>query len=195
MEQNFQVKILEAQIRECFGRVVWTHKTQEKCADIISIRHNWVKIIQIVLSALTTTGILVAVFGENETIGIISAALSAILFGINTYVKGHDLGEIAQKHSDAASSLWDIREKYLSLITDLNANTISVEKIIEKRDELQEKLGGIYKGSPRTIGKAYKDATKALKMNEELTFSDEEIDLFLPRELRKRKENTTHNKA
>lgn len=192
MDTDSQIKIVEAQIRECFGRVVWSHKTQEKCADIISNRHNWVKIIQIILSALTTTGVLVAVFGENQTIGIITASISAILFGINTYVKGHDLGEIAQKHSDAASDLWDIREKYLSLLTDIKSRIISIEEIIEKRDELQEKLGGIYKGSPRTISEAYKEATKALKVNEELTFSDEEIDLFLPIELRKG--NTTHNK-
>ncbi|MGB1204900.1 MAG: SLATT domain-containing protein [Chitinophagales bacterium] len=197
MEQNSQVKILEAQIRECFGRVVWSHKTQEKCADIIMNRHNWIKIIQIVLSALTTTGVLVAVFGENQTIGIIAASLSATLFGINTYVKGHDLGEIAQKHSDAASNLWDIREKYLSLITDINANTISLDNVVIKRDELQEKLRGIYKGSPRTISKAYEKASKALKVNEELTFSNSEIDLFLPKELRKTQgeKNTAHNKS
>lgn len=192
MDTDSQANILEAQIRECFGRVVWSHKTQEKCADIISTRHNWVKIIQIILSALTTTGVLVAVFGENQPVGIITASISAILFGINTYVKGHDLGEIAQKHSDTASDLWDIREKYLSLITDMKAGIVSAEEIIEKRDELQEKLGGIYKGNPRTISKAYNQATKALKVNEELTFSDEEIDLFLPKELRKG--NTTHNK-
>lgn len=185
MEQNSQVKVLEAQIRECFGRVVWSHKTQEKCADIISNRHNWVKIIQIGLSALTTTGVLVAVFGENETVGIITAGLSAILFGINTYVKGHDLGEIAQKHSTAASELWDIREKYLSLLTDIKAGIVDIGKITAVRDELQEQLGSIYKGSPRTNSKAYKEATAALKLNEELTFSDEEIDLFLPKELRK----------
>ena len=185
MEQNSQVKIIESQIRECFGRVVWSHKTHEKCADIISSRHNTIKIIQLVLSALTTTGVLVAVFGENVPIGIITAILSALLFGINAYVKGHDLGEIAQKHSDSASDLWDIREKYLSLITDLNAETLSLEQIVDTRNDLQEQLSSIYKGSPRTISKAYIDATKALKINEELTFSDKEIDLFLPKELRK----------
>ncbi|MEH0992030.1 hypothetical protein V7J87_28835, partial [Klebsiella pneumoniae] len=27
--------ILEGQIRECYGRVVYSHKTHEKCADIL----------------------------------------------------------------------------------------------------------------------------------------------------------------
>ena len=43
----------------------------------------------------------------------------------------------------------------------------------------------MYKGSPRTINKAYKEATKALKLNEELTLSDSEINMFLPKELKK----------
>lgn len=185
MEQSSQLNILEAQIRECFGRVVWTHKTQEKCADIILNRHNLIKYIQIGLSALTTTGVLVAVFGEVEWVGIITASLSAVLFGINSYVKGHDLGEIAQKHAEAASSLWNIREKYLSLLADIRARTINVQDVIIKRDQLQEELLTTYKGAPRTISKAYKIASSALKVNEELTFSDEEINNFLPKELRK----------
>ncbi|QNK78242.1 SLATT domain-containing protein [Winogradskyella sp. PAMC22761] len=185
MDTSSQVKILESQIRECFGRVVWTHKTQEKCADIISERHNIVKYIQIGLSALTTTGVLITVFGENKIIGIITAVLSAILFAINTYVKGHDLGEIAQKHSESASDLWNIREEYFSLLTDLKAEVIELDELIQKRDSLQDRLSNVYKGSPRTINKAYTEATKALKLNEELTLSDSEINMFLPNELKK----------
>ncbi len=37
--------------------------------------------------------------------------------------------------------------------------------------------------------KAYKEASKSLQISEELTFSDKEIDLFLPSELRKIQDN------
>ena len=100
-------------------------------------------------------------------------------------MKGTDLGEVAQKHSDAASLLWNVREKYLSLITDINVGRITIDEIKNRRDELQEELANIYMGSPRTINKAYKKATEALKLNEELTFSTEEIDILLPIQLRK----------
>lgn len=184
MEPNSQVNILLAQIRECYGRVVWTHKTQEKCADIIWVRHKWIKVLQIALSALTTTGILITVFGESSVVGVISAILSALLFGLNTYTKDYDLGEIAQKHTQSANNLWDIRERYLSLITDIKSELLSVEQIRKRRDELQEDLLNIYKGSPRTISKAYKKATEALNVNEEMTFNENEIDNLLPKELR-----------
>lgn len=185
METDTQVKILESQIRELYGRVVWTHKTQEKCADILFSRHTTLKIIQITLSALTTTGILVAVFGENKIIGIISAVLSALLFGLNTYTKDYDLGEISQKHSSSANELWNIRESYLSLLTDIRTGRLNAEQIIEKRELLQIDLSNTYKGAPRTINSAYKKATKGLKENEELTFSNEEINNLLPEELRR----------
>jgi hypothetical protein len=134
---------------------------------------------------MTTTGILFSVFGKNPTIGIISAAISAILFALNAYMKDYDLGQIAQKHSSAASDLWNIRESYLSLLIDLRVEKIDINEIVKKRDKLQEDLHKTYKGAPRTINKAYKEATKGLKVNEELTFTIGEIDNFLPEELRK----------
>lgn len=184
MDQDTQIKIVESQIRELYGRVVWTHKTQEKCADILLRRHTYLKITQISLSAITTTGILVAVFGENKVVGIISAVLSAILFGLNAYTKDYDLGEISQKHSNSASELWNIRESYLSLLTDIKSNQLKIDQIIEKRDALQIQLSNIYKGAPRTISLAYKEATEGLKKNEELTFSKDEINNLLQEELR-----------
>jgi len=181
--QNKQA--LESQIRELYGRAVWTDKTQEKCADILKTRNHNMKIVQIVLSALTTTGILITIFSDNKVIGIISAVLSAILFTINAYFQKYDLGEIAEKHSDSASDIWNIREHYLSLLTDLKNDNIEINDIRAIREQLQLELFNIYKGAPRTINKAYKLATKSLKENEELTFSDKEIDRLLPIGLRK----------
>jgi len=186
MATDSQAKnVLEAQLRELYGRTVWTHKTQEKCADILRARNHNMKIFQIILSALTTTGILITVFGENRVIGIISAILSAILFTLNAYFQKYDLGEIAQKHSESASDIWNIREQYLSVLTDLNSGILNLEQVSQKRDELQNDLFNVYKGAPRTLSKAYKKATEALKMNEELTFSKEEINNLLPMELRR----------
>ena len=186
MEQNSK-QLLEAQIRECYGRVVWSHKTQEKCADIILKRNNWLKWLQIILSTLTTTGLIVTIFGDVLWVKVISAIVSAALLFLNTYLKSKDLGAIAQQHSDAAADIWTVRESYLSILTDLKIDDANVELIRKRRDKLQEQLAVIYKGSPRTISKAYNEAKEALKLNEEMTFGDEEIDCFLPVELRKTK--------
>jgi hypothetical protein len=185
MAPNSQINILEAQIRECFARVAWTHKTHEKCADILNTRNSNIKLIQILLSAITTTGIMVSVFGEEKWVGVITALISTGLLALNTYLKKYDLGKVAQKHANCAATLWNLRETYLSLLTDIKAEIVNAEQIIVKRDKLQKELHSLYKGAPRTISKAYQEASSALKTNEELTFSDEEIDNFLPKELRR----------
>jgi hypothetical protein len=185
-EQSAQTVILEAQIRECFGRVVYSHKTQEKCADIVFKIHKRLKLILIVVSAVVTTSLLIKLFGDQQQWALmLGLILSTLLFGLNTYMKDFDLGEIAQKHTNAANELWDIRETYLSLLTDIKADQLSINQIINQRDELQKRLSNVYSGSPRTNFKAYKEASKALKINEELTFNDHEIDVFLPKELRR----------
>ena len=188
MEQNSPAEILESQIRECFGRVVWTHKTQEKCADILFERNSRFKLAQIILSAITTTGILASLFIDAKWVKMVSALVSFALVCINSYLKQYHLGEIAQRHADAAVDIWDIRESYFSLLTDLRLDpNVDIDEITKRRDELQNRLKEVYKCSPRTISKAYSDATKALKECEEMTFSDEEIDKFLPKKLKKSK--------
>ncbi|MGQ9779132.1 MAG: SLATT domain-containing protein, partial [Bacillota bacterium] len=79
MEQNFlnnQKSLLEVQIRECYGRVAYSHKIHEKCADILSKRNSRIKLWQIILSAITTGSLVVTIFGNNKSAyGFSSAAL------------------------------------------------------------------------------------------------------------------------
>ncbi len=185
VDKSSEMEVLESQIRECFGRVVYSHKTQEKCADIVLSLHKRLKLMLIIISAIVTTSLLIKLFGDQGWALLVGVILSTILFGLNTYMKDYDLGEISQKHINAANELWDIRETYLSLLTDIKANQLSINQIINQRDDLQKRLHNIYSGSPRTNYKAYKEASKALQVNEELTFSDKEIDVFLPKELRR----------
>lgn len=177
--------LLESQVREVFGRVVYTHKTHEKCADA-SLRHSGqIKFLQIVLSAITAGSFLVDVFGEGRLGTLIGSILATILLGLSTYTKDHDLGELAQKHSDTARKLWGVRESYLSLLTDISSGTLGRAEAVARRDELQKQAGAIYDAAPRTDAKSYAAAQKALKVDEDLTFSDREIDAFLPKALQR----------
>lgn len=186
-------KIIEGQLRECYGRVVYSHKTHEKCADISFDLHKKIKLWQIILSALLTGGLVTAffefgTFADYKKIGaFIAVVLSTALLVLNSYTKDYDLGEVAQKHRQAGANLWVIREKYLSLLTDLCMEIESIEVILSRRDQLLEELNAVYTGAPSTNYKGYLEAQKALKQLEDMTFSDDEIDVFLPTELRRGK--------
>lgn len=177
--------ILEGQLRECYGRVVYSHKTHEKCADILLERQSLIKIFQIALAALTTAGFLGAIFGTDRLAAILGAIVSTVLLAINAYTKDYDLGELAQKHRQAANDLWIIRERYLSLLVDLAMREKPIEALQLQRDQLNEHLHAVYGGAPSTTFKAYQRAQTALKKLEDLTFSDSEVDAFLPKELKR----------
>jgi hypothetical protein len=166
---------------------VYSHKAHEKASDHCLKRLRTVKLWQILLSAVTTGGLIVAVFGDTATsrvAAIVSAFLSTALLALNTYTKDVDPGTTAERHKETASKLWLIRESYLSLITDIRAHGVPAEAVRRRRDALQEALGEVYAAAPRTTVSSYADASSALKDREELTFSVEEIDKFLPAPLR-----------
>lgn len=182
MPPNYDVT-LEDQLRECYGRVVYTHKTHERMADRFSATLSRYKLTQITLTALTSAGAVgVVVTGEAWT-EVATVVVSFLNLFISTYLKNFDPGATAQKHRDAAAKLWNVRECYLSLLTDLPK--VSREAAVERRDELQEVLAALYIGAPQTDGLAYSEAQDRLKNMEDMTFTNEEIDCFLPLSLKR----------
>jgi SMODS and SLOG-associating 2TM effector domain family 4 len=179
-------KILEGQLRECYGRVVYTHKAHEKCADLLLNKHKRIKFLQLALSALVTGGIFGTLSEAWKLVATTtSAVLSTILLALNSYTKDYDLGQIAQKHRQTGAELWSIREKYLSLLSDIRVGDATIDEYRARRDKLSEELHAIYTGAPSTDSKAYQHAQAALQLKEDLTFSVEEIDAFLPKELKR----------
>jgi FKBP-type peptidyl-prolyl cis-trans isomerase (trigger factor) len=104
---------------------------------------------------------------------------------LNAYTKSNDLGELAQKHRQAANDLWLIRERYLCLLVDLRMKEKPIEALQNQRDKLIEQLRSVYRGAPSTNLKAYTKAQEALQKLEDMTFSDAEIDTLLPKELKR----------
>jgi hypothetical protein len=176
---------LEGQLREAFGRVVYSHKTQEKCADILLARLSKIRVWQIILSAATTAGLVVGVVGKNVAGTIVSLVVSTALLALNAYTKDNDDGALAQKHRKTGGDLWLIRERLCSLLVDVAMREKPLEILQQHRDQLIEQLGAVYAAAPSTNSKAYKQAQEALQRHEDMTFSDEEIDAFLPKELKR----------
>ncbi len=174
---------LESQLREVYGRVAYTHKTHEKMADDYVGRYRVIKVLEIGLSATATSSLLIAVFGDSRPATVIGAILSTVLLGFALYFKEASLGEQAQKHTVVASKLWGVRERLLSLLVDMRDER-PVDEVRRERDRINDILEDIYKGAPRTTEKAYSAAQRSLKANEELYFSDEELDKLLPKKLR-----------
>lgn len=174
---------LVGQLREMYGRVAYTHKTHEKMADRYIARYKLIKTAEICISSLAASSIVLAVFGDTKVATVIGAGLSTVLLCFLLYFKEASLGEQAQKHTVVASRLWGVRERLLGILVDLNTGGDASSATL-RRDAINEELEEIYRGAPRTDSKAYAAAQRALKDQEELFFSDSELDHLLPKQLR-----------
>lgn len=169
-------------IRESFGRVSYSHKTHEKEVEIQSRNVKIVKWVNIVLIAMTAGSFLSALFA-GKILVIVGAVFSATSLGFSIYQLSFNPEKKAAGHKQAANSLWLIREKYVNLMADIINGHIKEAGIVKRRDDLINELDVVYKSAPETSSAAYKMAQRALKIDEELTFSDKELNQLLPKSL------------
>jgi hypothetical protein len=170
-------------IRESFGRVVYSHKTHEKDCEIWNQRARAVKWINVLLTTLTSGSLIKDIFSSGASYLYVSAILAALTLAFVIFQLSFNPEGEAEKHRQTAKELWYIREKYVSLLVDIKNAALSEEALSKRRDALIEELKLIYKFAPPTSSAAYKQAQKALKINEELTFTNDEINQFLPNDL------------
>lgn len=181
--RNSQGYKLESQIREAYGRVVYTYTCHNKLADRLLKKNDNIKVLQIILSALTTGGFITTIVYDDALVKIIGAIISFLLVIVNSYTKNFNLVGDANEHVKSANLLWKIREEYISLLIDFEI--LSLEEIVAKRDELQNRTFEVYTNSLSTDKKSYREAQKSLKTEEEQTFSEKEIDVMLPNSIRR----------
>lgn len=178
---------LLAQVRESFGRVVYSHKKHEKQADICFTKHRWQQGTLIGLTAVSSGTFIVAVvglLGDPVLTSIVTSSIALMVTWISLGTKTFRFADESDAHRGIASQLWDVRESYISLIADLTSGTISDAEGRARRDELQKATLDAYSDAPRTSQKAFDRAKDGLQNNEEMTFTPREIDLFLPEALR-----------
>lgn len=97
--------------------------------------------------------------------------------GINLF-KEYKIQDEINQHRNAANALWDIRESYVSLLTDYDI--LENDDIRHQRDVLCKKVSEVNNNYPATDSKSYRAAQKALKKDEEQTFKEGEVDSILP---------------
>lgn len=178
---------LLAQVREAFGRVVYSHKTHEKQADICFNRYRFQQGLLVALTAISSGTFLVAVvglLGSAVLTGLVTSSIALLVSWMSLGAKTFKFEEESNTHRGIAARLWDVRESYISLIADLMSGTVSDAGGRERRNELQQAAQDCYADAPRTSPKAFKRAQAGLKENEEMTFTSHEIDLLLPEVLR-----------
>lgn len=175
---------LLSEIRDSFGRVVYTHKIHEKEREIQSGLSTFSKWVNILLGAVTLGGLLAALtetFPWALWVGVVVGILNV---GYMLAQLSFDPQRRAGLHRAAAKQLLSVRDGYQTLIADVMAGVLDEETARRRRDELDIVAQEAYRLAPDTGRLAYRWAMRGLKVKQDKTLSNEEVDAFLPEGLR-----------
>ena len=180
-------------IRQSFASTVFTHKVQEVAVEKQEKNVLTIKVVNIVLVSIVLVLLIIQASNpENLLFAYIGAGITVaeVIFLIIQLTFSFEQSVVMHKNS--ALKYMGLRDAYRSLIVDVMGDSISYEQITSRRDLLQREYQIISDLAPQTGPYEYAEAQKRLNkrgtvQGEEFTWSDEEIDWFLPENLRLKK--------
>ena len=176
--------LLEDNARHSYMSVVWSHKIQEKQADILIEKYQTLEIIRVVCTSLTSVGLISLIFVDQFTIKILATIISFVSTVISLLFKSFDIQKTITDHKKAANKLLIIRDNLRLLLVRVNLKNQNTSELLVIYDDLIKQLGQVYEEAPNTTEEAVKRAEQALKISKDNEFSNIEIDANLPETLR-----------
>lgn len=174
------MEYFESQLEQIFSNTLWTHKIQEKQADIYLKRYNALEFIRILISAMITSGIVASIFTDETWVKIITAVISAINLFINTYFKSYDLKNMHRQHKNTALLMLELREDIIMLYAKIKVNSINQEIIEKDLSEIKKRYFDICKNSLDASERAVKMARRELEDNSDSEYNALKISSYLP---------------
>ena len=174
---------LWSQLTELYVEVVFTRERHRQAQYVITRKQSIISLVQIIITALTSAGCLSVVITNSTVMAIISTALAMALFGLNLYMRGAKLEELAAHQKSTADSLLALSQEYISLLTDFD--NLKIQDIIERRDDLQQRVDHINEMAPPLPERATKRAKDILHIESMELLSAQDYERLLPVGLKK----------
>ena len=178
-------QILLDLVRQNYANVICSHKTQEIQANLYSKKYHFFGNLNIICATLTLGSVFALLFNPGNLYLLIFTSLIAfVTLGITAYLKFYDLGSLVLRHKNSATEFLMIRNDFLDLIAKIHIHKVSVETLNEKYNSIMNKYNEAYMDAPMASKKAEKQASEVLNMSKDFTYANQEIDSFLPSELK-----------
>ncbi len=178
-------KVLYKCIQGRYVKITWTHKIQERQAEINFIKSKRVKNVTCFLSAITTGGALSSImpFLDSQIPTILTAIFALCLSYYTIRFRDGQLEENAKQNKSFAAKMHDLRNRYESLMSEILAEIYTDEQIIERKDRLEQLEKEYYENAPHTSKYAVEQAEQALKTKKESITEEKEIEAIVPKDL------------
>jgi hypothetical protein len=183
MSNQGDIDLIHATARETYGRAVWTHKVHEIERERFSKKSDWLTFANIIVAAATTAFAVGSPFMDHSRGIFLTAVFAAINVCLVIAQASLNYPEKEGQQRTAAKELLCLRDELQLLIMNCQLSDADPAVLRTSLECITRELGRAYKFVPNTSREANSETGKRLHAGE-MTFSDEEIDSFLPVRLR-----------
>ncbi len=189
---NKETILIEANLRQLYAKSVWADKIHKNQSLIYSKEFRNIENIKILFSSLTTSGVLGVVVSSNTYIDIATVILSFGTIILNTYSKNYDLQKLATEHKYSAIQYASLSSRILSTLSQIKISYLTIDELVKIERQYLKEFDLISKNSKDISEKAVLLAEDGLISRKDISaFTDDEIDLLLPENLRYNKKCVT----
>ena len=180
----FELSLVD-HLRLTFGHVVYRQRAHSQLARTRSMWSRRLRAAEVLLLVGVAFSAGAAALTNRYAYAVAASILAVLAVVTLLWSLMMELDVSAQTHLVCAGRLWLMRERYRALLTDLNDGAIDLEAARRGRDELMTEPHTIYERASLVDEDAYQSASKAVAGFDDVSISDEEIDMFLPKSLQK----------
>lgn len=176
---------IENALKDAIVSVGWTHKIQEKQAEIYLEKNKKFVIVLLISSGISSSGSFVTLFHNIFWMKFVIALAAFIAFVLTGILKTWDYKNMSRENKEYANKLYILREKLLDCLSDLAYGLKSNDEIYENWNKLEKERLDLGINSPHTSSKSVKKASFELK-NRNDNVRDTDYQLFISNDILKK---------
>jgi hypothetical protein len=171
-------------LRLTFGHIVYRQKAHARIAHARVVASRVIRGLEaaLMLGVLLTS--LAAAYGRGPLFVIASAAFGALALLTLLAHLTFDVDASARAHASAAARLWQIREQYRAVLSDLHDGAIDPATARQRRDALTATLRDFLEHAPAVAPQPSQLDDQSV-VQDEPALTDAQIDMLLPKSLQK----------
>jgi len=175
---------LSDHLRLTFGHIVYRQKAHARVAHTRVVAGRIVRGLEAAFMLGVALTSLEAAYGRGDGYVIASAALGVLALIVLLVHLTFDLDASARAHASAAARLWQIREEYRGVLSDLHDGAIDPAAARQRRDALTSTLRDFLEHAPFVASQPYQADERGAAVDEP-ALTDAQIDAYLPKSLQK----------
>ena len=175
---------LSDHLRLTFGHIVYRQRAHSELAHSRVLWSRALRSVEALLMLGVAFASLSAAYGRGAGYVIVSAVLGGLALLVLLFQVTFDLDGSARAHRSSSARLWQIREQYRAVLSDLHDGAIDPAEARRRRDALTDAMHDFLERAPSVPPQPHQPGEQGAVTGEP-ALTDAQIDGMLPESLRK----------